>query len=62
MGSSDCRGFLTTKELCKRYGLSRCTVQKYIKRGFLPPAVCFGRTRRWPIEAIEKFESEESRA
>lgn len=47
--------FATTAQLCNRFQVSRTTWWRWSKTGGFPIAVRFGRSVRWPVEAVESF-------
>ena len=48
--------YLTMKDLTQRYGLSRFAIHKWMRRGFFPCGVRFGRARRWPLSQLMEWE------
>ncbi|GAB3376298.1 helix-turn-helix transcriptional regulator [Azotobacter armeniacus] len=47
--------YATTEQLCCRYQVSRTTWWRWSKTAGFPAAVRFGRSVRWPTEAVEAF-------
>ncbi|WP_348970439.1 helix-turn-helix domain-containing protein [Pseudomonas atacamensis] len=47
--------FGTTAQLCTRYQVSRTTWWRWSQMPGFPRAVRFGRSVRWPVEAVEAF-------
>lgn len=45
----------TSEQLCNRYQISRTTLWRWSKTAGFPAAVRFGRSVRWPTEAVEAF-------
>ena len=51
-------GFLTAREVCQRWSISRATLARWRSEGWAPQPVRFaGRTVRWPLAEIVAFES-----
>jgi excisionase family DNA binding protein len=44
---------LTIRDVATRLALSQRTIYKLLDAGVLPPAIRFGRARRWRIEDID---------
>ena len=47
--------FGTTTQLCNRLQISRTTLWRWLQMTGFPRPVRFGRSVRWPVEAIEAF-------
>ncbi|WP_095964540.1 AlpA family transcriptional regulator [Pseudomonas sp. ACN5] len=45
----------TTEQLCNRYQISRTTWWRWSQTTGFPRAIRFGRSVRWPIEAVNAF-------
>lgn len=54
--------FATTEQLCTRFQVSRTTWWRWSKTADFPRAVRFGRSVRWPVEAVEAFLTQQSEA
>ncbi|WP_081470349.1 helix-turn-helix transcriptional regulator [Photobacterium profundum] len=51
------KGYLTTTQVCKYFGVSRATIWRWCKEGYFPIADLDEKTKRWKIETIESFEN-----
>lgn len=64
--SEERRRFLSTKELAERWGFKEQTIAKWLATGRapqgMPAPTRFGRTVRWSIAAIERYEREQALA
>lgn len=47
---------LTVKDLEKRYGVCRQTIKSWEEKAIIPPAVRFGRIKRWREDDLAKVE------
>ena len=56
MESSESKKFLKVSEVAQRYGLAIVTIYQKIQAGEFPAGVKIGRSHRWSIEELEKFE------
>lgn len=45
----------TSLQFCTRFQISRTTFWRWSQTPGFPVAVRFGRTARWPVEAVEAF-------
>lgn len=45
----------TTDQFCTRYQVSRTTWWRWSQTDGFPKPVRFGRSVRWPVEAVESF-------
>lgn len=52
----------TSEQLCNRYQISRTTLWRWSKTAGFPAAVRFGRSVRWPTEAVEAFLTQQQEA
>ena len=49
--------YLTARDLCARWGISRAKLHRDRRAGYAPQPVRFGaRCVKWPLEEIEAFE------
>ena len=49
--------YVTDIQLAERYGINRCTVWRWVRKGLLPKPIQISRgTTRWKLEEIEQFE------
>jgi len=52
--------YLTTPEMCERYGVSRWTIVRWEKDGTIPPAIRNrGKHPRWWLPMVEDFERQQ---
>jgi len=49
---------LGVKEMCERYSISQPTFYRWQKDGLVPPPVHIGKTRRWLLSTLERWEAE----
>lgn len=47
--------FGTSEQLCSRFQISRTTLWRWSKSAGFPEPIRFGRSVRWPVEAVEAF-------
>lgn len=52
----------TTDQLCTKYQVSRTTWWRWSQTDGFPRAVRFGRSVRWPTEAVEAFLTQQQEA
>ncbi len=55
--STQARRYVTARDLCARWSVSRMTLWRWQQDGYIPKPVRFaGRTTRWPLAEVEEFE------
>ena len=50
--------FMTADEVAQRYRISVRQLQRLVSLGEMPQPLKFGGCLRWPIQALEEFESD----
>ncbi len=51
--------YLNIREVAERYGISRSTVERYVKSGAIPePVRLGGRTIRWRSDVLDRHDDE----
>jgi excisionase family DNA binding protein len=45
--------YLTAREICEALRVSKPTLYRNIQRGRFPEPIKFGRTSRWPLDAVK---------